>query len=214
MKRTKREKSLSREYYPVVVWLEDLEELCDAFKEEGGEVEISTDDCQFDSIKEAADYFGQRPQYDFKLSSSKPYAAVEFGLRTRVYVAAGPDSARLYRDLDEILTRSQRWPSFLYSYRIVVPMILSTWIIVPIIEGSHKWVSAAGLAWPQILLMPLYVWAIWVWFIRSYRSSVIKFRRRSDVPTFVERNRDELISKIVVSVISAIIGGAVGWWLK
>ena len=39
----KREKNFSKEYYPVVVYFENLEELYDAFKQRGGEVEVSTD---------------------------------------------------------------------------------------------------------------------------------------------------------------------------
>ena len=36
-------KNFSKEYYPVVVYFENLEELYDAFKQRGGEVEMSTD---------------------------------------------------------------------------------------------------------------------------------------------------------------------------
>jgi hypothetical protein len=154
MKRIKKEKAFSKEYYPVVVWLDDLQELYDILKKQGGEVDISNDDYKFESIEDATNHFGRRPQYSLTLSGSKPYSQVEFTrLWTRLYVSAGPDSARTYYDLDEVLIRSQRRFPFLYNYWLAVPIWLTSFI-------PDKWTTAAGLPPSGLITIPIFVWLL------------------------------------------------------
>jgi len=198
MKRIKKQKTFSKEYYPVVLWTEDLQELCDALKSKGGAVEISTDDYKFESIGDATEYFGQKSQCDLKLSSDKPYAQVEFSrIWTRVYVSPGENSAAVFHDLDELLVRRQRKLPFLYSYWILVPLLLLSFI-------PAEW-SSLIFPWKEIASIVLFVWYFRVMFIKLRRHSLIRFQRHSDARPFWERNRDQLL----LMLISAAVGGLI-----
>lgn len=202
MKKVKQEKSFRRSYWPLVVWFDQLAELLAVMKEAGNEVSITVKDYQFDTIEELREQFGVGSLRELKLSITKPFAYLEFSSTWVIaYVSSGPHAPKLFFELDEILSRCQRKPTFLYSQWLLLALGIGEYFLLSSDKFSN---SAFDIA---ILLLAAFLapWVIWVGFIRTTRTSLIRLQRRFEAKTFVERNKDQLI----ILLIGALIGGAV-----
>jgi hypothetical protein len=123
MEKVRKQKSFTRSYRPVVIWLEDLAEIVSTLKETAKGVQISTEDYHFPTVEEVAAHHGSQTQFAMEITSSSPYVRLEFDRSTvRLHVSSGPQSAQLFHDIDAVLARRQR--SIFYSYWWFVPIKL------------------------------------------------------------------------------------------
>lgn len=198
--RIKKDKTFSKDYYPVVMWRDDIEALIDVLKEAGSKVSLSTDDFEFTSLDDAAQHFGGRPQFDLKISGIAPYAQLELSRgRTNLYVGRDANSVKIFHELDEIISKAQRKPATAYHFGLLM-LINFAFIGLSQISVAAAWVAPVSVI--------LFAWFIWAGFITMRRNSVINFQRRSEARPFFERNKDQLIIFLITAVISGLLGFA------
>jgi hypothetical protein len=206
MKKVKQERAFERSYTPVVVWFDQLAELVAVMKETGKEVLITAEDYQFDTIKEMREHFGARPLLNLKVSMTSPFAYLEFNrVWAKAYVSSGPYAPKLFFELDDILSPCQRKPTFLYSMWWMFVAGMGNYFLLD--HFFSRETAANTLFRTTILVLSALFgpWAVWVGFIRTTRTSVIRLQRRVEIKPFFERNKDQLL----LLIIGALIGGAV-----
>jgi hypothetical protein len=199
MKLIKKDKTYSKNYGPTIVWLDDLATIFRLL--EGSQIDISTDDYKFESLEDAQQHFGPHSIHSLKISSLKPSAQVEFSRhQTQTYVFASPTSLQLFHELDAILRKCERRPPIFYRYGIV--------FLGSLLPTGVGWFWEPKLFGIPVFLGPQLLWTIWmarVLFIDMRLHSVVTFKHRHEVPSFLTRNRDSL----AIAIISAVIGGLV-----
>ncbi|MVT66875.1 hypothetical protein GPL21_17385 [Bradyrhizobium pachyrhizi] len=207
MKRIKRTKAFERSYLPMVLWSEDLDEIVSAFKEarnDRGEVVITTDDYQFESVDDLKEHFGSRTLTKLEIAATQPFGYVKFDMSwVKLYVSSGPKSAHLFHEIDAILSRCQRKPKILYNGWFLTAAVL---INLGYSYLPNPWLSArAGALLSTGVSSIVLVWTCWAWLHRAFRSAVIRLQHRKETKPFFERNKDQL----VMLLIGALIGGMV-----
>lgn len=207
MQKKKNAKPFVKKYWPVVVHLDALEEIYDTMKETCEQVEVINDDYTFESLEDARKHLTGRPQQNFKLSALRPSASVEFSsMETSVYVRGGEKAAQLFHELNGILAPRQRWPHFLYSQWLAIPMLAlssSTSFVTP-----HM--SEIGSLIYNALVVLAFAWFAWISFLGVKRHSVLFFERRNETKSFMEQNRNAIVLTIVTSLITGAIGFGFG----
>jgi len=195
VEKIKNQKSFTRSYRPVVIWLEDLEEIVSILKEAAKDVQISTEDYRFTTVDKLKEHYGSQRQFAMEIASSSPYVRIEFArLWMRVHVSPGPQSAQLFHDIDTILVRRQR--SILHSWWWVMPILLAG-------TAAHFFPAQAQVI---VAVQAVFaVWYLWVLFIGLRRTAVINLQRRSEARPFFERNKDQLVMLIIGSIIGGLI---------
>jgi hypothetical protein len=196
MEKIKKQTTFTRSYRPVVIWLEDLEEIVSILKEAAKDVQISTEDYHFTSVDKLKEHYGSLTQFVMDITSSSPYVNIDFARRwMTVRVSPGAQSAQLFHEIDAILARRQR--SIFYN---------SWWSVVPILlAGPAAYFFRAQAQVIIAVQLVLAVWYIWVVFIGMRRTAVINLQRRSEVRPFFERNKDQLVLLLIGSVIGGLI---------
>ena len=195
MEKVKKQKSFTRSYRPVVIWLEDLAEIVSTLKQIAEDVQTSTEDYHFTTVEEVKEHFGSQTQFEMEITSSRPYVRLELArLRVELHVSTGPKSAQLFHDIDVVLARRQR--SIVYSW---------WWLVAILVAGAaaHFFPEQAG---PITAVQAVFlVWYLWVMFITLRRTAVINLQRRSEARPFLERNKDQLILLLVGAVLGGLI---------
>lgn len=209
VKKTRVEKSYRRSFTPLVLWLEDVEDIYGLLEANSESVEISDDDYVFKSLQAAKEHFGTEPVYKLKFTTSRPYAVFE-GDRFSAswYVGASDKSAKLYYEVGDRLAARQRWPRPLFRWyaNLVLPFLVV--VVGSTYDSGTKfsWSVAAAMA-AQVILLLLMLHAA---FIGSRRTLVVHFVRRSEKKGFFARNKDQLLMFVITSLVSAAIGFAAG----
>jgi len=184
-------KPIRKEYLPVVLYVEDLEHIIDAFRVGGNKIEVRTDEYSFSSVSELSDHYGvQQPKY-LIISSSNPF--VELDLRkseTSYYIAGGSkDAYEIAYKLDKILSARQRIPSWAYSTYFVF-----SFFFLGVMLGY--WVKGA--------ILPGLVWYGWAAYINLYKHSKIVLEKRNNKRGFFKRNSDTIILLLIGAVAGAV----------
>jgi hypothetical protein len=175
-----------------------LEELIEAMSNlGGGGVTLSTENYEFDSLDDAAKHFGSRAQHEFKVGTkSSPWAQVEFNsLATRLFVGRGPDSLKVFHELNEIIRRRQRFPAVGYNM-----LLLVAWGVAGgAVSNLFKWPWELA---PALVSLP---WFSWGFYVRLRRHSVLIFQPRSEARPFFERNKDQLLMYLITFVLGGLL---------
>jgi hypothetical protein len=123
------EKSITKSYLPVKVFLDDLEAIESTLKEFTENIVIKTDRYSFSNTDELITKYKNQNIKALEISSYNPYNIhIEF-LPVWVKLYSGSDSTvatGLFYKLDSILSSTTRKPEFLYSYTF---LSLSVFII-------------------------------------------------------------------------------------
>lgn len=207
MQKKKNAKPFVKKYWPVVVHLDALEEIYYVMKETCEKVEVTNDDYTFESLEDARKNFTGCPQFNLKFSALGPSASVEFSsMEASIYVRGDEKAAQLFHELDSILTPRQRWPTFLYSQWLGLPMLAlstSTSFVTPHMSEIGSWIY-------NTLVVLIFGWFAWISFLGLKRHSVLFFERRNETKSFMEQNRNAIIMTVVTSLITGAIGFGFG----
>jgi hypothetical protein len=195
VEKIKNQKSFTRSYRPVVIWLDDLEEIFSLLKEAAKDVQISTEDYHFTSIDKLKEHYGSLTQFVMDITSSSPYVSIHFARSwMTVRISPGAQSAQLFHEIDAILARRQR--SIFYSWWCAVPVVL--------FGAAPHFFPAQAL--PIVAVQSaLLSWYVWVVFIGWRRTAVINLQRRSEARPFFQRNKDQLALLLIGSVIGGLV---------
>src|SRR5216684_1723774 len=197
MEKVKKRKSFTRSYRPVVIWLEDLEEIVATLQETTKDVQISTDDYRFTTVDEVKEHFGPKTQFAMEITSSAPYLRLQLTrLWVELYVSPDPQSAKLFHEIDGVLSRCQR--SVFYRYWLIVPSMVALYsdFVFPKVPAT---VVITGLGTVGAF------WFLCVCFVTMSRCAVIYLQRRSESSPFFERTKDQLLLLLIGGLLGGVI---------
>ena len=192
-------KSINKEYPPVVLYLEDLEEIERVLRDNAKDFVITYGNCQYDSVNELVGAVGAKQILGVELKAQNPYTTIDLHKTwTKIYVSASETTAvGVFHQIEEIILRCRRW--FPWIYNPFFPFVLSI-LLGPLIYLSTRYGFLIGV-YPLMLVVVFFVWGMWV--SLGHHSLVWLVKKPG---SFIARNRDQLILAIVSGLVGAILG--------
>jgi hypothetical protein len=194
-------KSLSKEYIPVKLFLDELESIEEFLSIDKSGYKIETENLEFLSIEELRKKYQNESITNLKISSTTPLASIEFNkLWTRLYVGSDSNSeSGLFYKLDKIILTTTRKPSFLYS-RYTLSFGYIGFMFLKLL--SH------GVTYQifSILNYLLLAWILWVIYVCFSKHSEIVLSKRHDIKGFLARNKDQIIINFFTTSIGFVLG--------
>lgn len=200
------DKSISKEYLPLTIYRDDLEEIATALPADA-EISISTGDYKFTSVAEFAEHTKADRIYDLEFKSREPYMIIEFRqVRARIYVgSSAPMSAGVFFAVDQILKRNRRFLAWCYSLYFVWIINGLLFLSTVLFIGKVPRRAIPSFWYPAINSMFIAA-ALWIFYVCRFRYSVVIPRYRHTARGFFVRNRDNLIVAVIAAIIGAIAG--------
>lgn len=207
MRKLNRANPPSKEYGPVVLWADDLDELIATLKVCESTLFVA-DDIQYDSVEEFVRERNGRTPRKVRVSGERPYIGIElYPLWAKLDVSAlsvSKDellSLGLFKKLDTILSRCERRPRWVYKQSVLLGLAILTmaasWLPLPnVLSYANAAATILILGWMMSFASHVH--------LRKY--SVVRPHFIGDAPGFFQRNKDS----IVVAVVSALIGSLFG----
>ncbi len=199
----KLDKHFSKEFTPVILYLEDLNSIERILREKGEDFAIKHADCSYDSVRELVQETGPKEIREVDIEAKKPYVSIHlWRTSTRVRVGTGDVTlaSGIFHQVEEVISHSQRRPGWIYKFPGNLILIILGNLIYAVFNASgHGGLSTGG---PLIVLCGLlYAWMFWV---ALSRHSLIRLYEKP--AGFVTRNRDQLIIQTFTALISAVAG--------
>lgn len=199
----RRDPSISENYSPVILHLDDFTEIVEILNGGGKSPEISTEEYRFTSIDEVCQKHQSGRLTSLSIKSTSPYLTLDlYRSSCRLYVGSSrPEAAGLFWKIDSVLRRCQRPAAWVYSW----PGSLGIGILFGLsLNPAFKLHLAVGLA-----LIAL--WGAWnLWFLRvqlRYHSLVIlEPRAGTGIRGFINRNKDQLLLALISALLGLILG--------
>jgi hypothetical protein len=203
VEKIRKQKSYRRSYGPVVLWLDDLTEIVAVLMERSKKVQISTEDYRFGTVDELKEHVGSQTQFALEIDCHEPYVLIDFDRNSAtLYVSAGDQAAHLFNEIDGIIARRQRRFRLLYSWPLLMMASAGTIVADYFLFFGPPEVEP----YVRFILPFLAICIIGPLLIRWNRVSVIKLQRRSDAPSFLERNKDKVLMLIIGALITLAVG--------
>lgn len=206
---------LTKEYSPIKLYLDDLENIEEVLKSSSDIVSIKTEDYEYDSIDELCNHVKAKTvrikTLEFK--TSNPYISIEFTKsRARVHVSSSDKNAGIFFKLDQIISSRTRNPKWLFSpYFILVspPLISLIFVLVSIILSNSYFLIP--LIAPSLIFLPVFIWSLYV---DLKKHSVISLMyKKSWLAESVDKQPITFL-QIIVTVVIAVITLLGGWLLR
>jgi len=145
----KLDKSLSKEYPPLKIYLDDLEQIEEVLSDASESISIETQDYSFASIEDFAGNYSQKRINTLRITSTNPYVTVEFNpLSCRLYVSSSSTNASgIFYKLDQIIHRHILPVHWLYSIGFLLTL---SGIFLVSSQVALKLPSAISIAIPSI----------------------------------------------------------------
>jgi hypothetical protein len=190
---------ISKEYLPLRLFLDDLQEIENILKGPAQSVSIKVRGFEFDSIDEFSKNSGHRKITDLQITCSTPYVSLEFTrFSARLYVGSSDDTAAgLFHKLDQLLTQSRIPFWFLHSYYFV-------WVLNILLPLNTAVVSNEPTSTSVSLVAG--AWIFRVLYVRLRRHSTVILSNRNERSTFLSRKKDDLILALISGIIGALLG--------
>ncbi len=198
----------------VLLYREDIEQIVELLREVSPNVELSTDEHKFSDVKEWADM--KRDYFtNMQVATRDPYVSLDLSKSSVwLYIAEDtPQSRGAFEKIKRFLMDRKppgQWllnfwmPSLVLNVSILL-FNLALWGKIPLWGKNGIFLTVTGL------FMLGCVWWWWLAFRAQTRKySIVVPKYRLDAPDFWKRNAD----KIVIAVISAIVGGLLTLLIK
>jgi len=205
------DKSISKEYLPVNLYLDDLENIHGILREVSDSVSIETDEYKFDTIEEvASNRKGDRIKELHLKTTTNPHVTLGFTpLWARIYVSSSEaNGAGIFYKLNQVIEKRTRTLKWLYSFYVpfIVGgiMLLSSRFLPSLTYSSSPFYVSLAVSVTALLFM----WVIWITYVRLRKHSTIALIHRSTEKSFLQRNKDNLILVIISALLGAILGVA------
>jgi hypothetical protein len=196
----KRSKSYSREYRPVILYLDDVNAIITAVNAK--EMEIYNENYRFSSLEELKEHFGPAEINIITLAFLKPSVSVEFLKYTaRVFVGSDPNSGQTFHEVDEILARCARKPAIIYSFWF--GLFGAAPGFVPLfVKHNEGWANTATGCWVALFFGSV----CWASYVRFRRYATVYLVRRHERKSFWQRNSDQIVMQVITLIIGAVLG--------
>jgi hypothetical protein len=199
-------KSLSKNYLPVKLYLDDLENIEDILKATDS-YSLRTDDYQYESVNELVT--NVKTDRLRQLDIGTLGVSINLGkISAAVHVSSNAaNNAGTFYELDQILSRRTRLGKWSYSFPFM-------FILIPIVAllTSFLFLLHLSLRLNLAISIVLYVlaaaWMVWIYYVRIARHSLIILVHKGTQKGFFERNKDNLILVIISGLLGAILGVA------
>jgi hypothetical protein len=219
--------SLSATFGPVILYREDLEEIIKIFsKASNNGIKLYDATYKYDFFEELASEHPDRINYFAIKCVGEPYVTLSLTSRSPAVELSAPNresaEAVFFKLKDLLASRVRLLPKIIFYAVICLSIIgIIASIILPLLALTfvYSFLWLAGIPkWIFLILgittgIILSVGIAFIKYADSGKMSYISTKHRKDRSGFYKQNKD-LIDKIIVGVITAIIGGIVGAWLK
>ena len=195
--------SLYKEYPPIRLYLDDLEKI-EHILSESKYISIRTAEYKFDGFDELKKkYFQNSGNISIILNVSTQTPVVQInlgGYRNSLFCSTSDVlGSGFFTSIDSILKKSSRragWPQLLTIY---VTLSLSSFAL-----GATWKSQLLEEAWPYVVgaSASFLSWAIWVFYISSFRKLEVVMGNRGQSRGFFLRNRDSLVVAIISAAVS------------
>ena len=198
-------KSHSERLDPVKLYLDDIERILDIIRETCPETTMETDEYAVGEVAQL-ESLGRDSINTLDIECSRPYITLQFRpYVTSLYIGQDTAEARgVFEKVKTVLVANRRRPQWLISN-----LWFATWLGVPSLllffaALERRSVAAGAAAILGFVLAGAGTW--WAYELAIHRHSVVVLRRRSQGASFWKRNRDRIITGIILSVIDLAAG--------
>lgn len=194
-------KPLSKEYLPVRIFLDELEQIEELLSIDKSGYKIEFENIEFMNVEELRKKYENKSITNLKITSITPYVNIELNkLWARLYVGSDNNSeAGLFYKLNNIVSASTRKPSFLYSYYTQWSGYIGFMILKLLSQGIAYQIFS-------ILNYLVLAWALWVIYIRLSKHSEIILSKRHDIKSFLARTKDQIVVGLFTGAICTALG--------
>jgi hypothetical protein len=200
--------SYGESYLAVVLYLDDLNEMVEILKEVSKDVNIVMGGYKLNGLPEARQV-GREVTFSCELTAHRPFIAVHLA----------PDDVRLFIEKDDVVSRGafekirailrgRRAPfawlsnSHWVAWGLTIPAAGFWWALFSGLEQRNSYSILLGL----IGVVFYFGLVRWGFILDRKRHTIIHLRRRVEVPSFWQRNKDKIIVGTSLSLIGLIIG--------
>lgn len=192
--------SLSKEYLPLLICRDDLEDIASHLGA-AQNVKYESEGFEYDSITELVKNSRSEFPKSISIKTNNPYTTIELDYwRATLYVDSRDLTAiGLFHQLDTILTRCRRFGSWFYSYYFIWLLNLIIWFTPGTILRGYSEVKTS-------IETILIGWISFVVYIRLRKQCLISLVSRRENKNFWLRNKDQLVVAILATIVGAILG--------
>jgi hypothetical protein len=208
----KKDRPPSKNYRPLVLHLEALEEIIKILNELSKEIVIESEDYKCDSISELTEQYKNIYPRSLEITSSNPYCKIELNTRW-ASLSVGNSSIEcsgLFHKLDQVLSATERRPRIFYSdieYVFFLPILSVTGVFSPLI--LHKLRPVVHPVLIVIFLIILWLvccaWILRLTFIKTRKYSTIILEHPEHKQGFFKKHSDQIKFMFVGAVITAVV---------
>jgi hypothetical protein len=202
--------SIRKNLPPLKLYLEDIEFLVKRLESISSRITIKTDTHEFENISEFSNTQKEALR-KLQILSRDPYLIVELNqLSASLYLSEDrPDARGVFEQIKSHLQKRRKFfTAIFFSPIFFIPSIAFCLLVAPLIS---RFVPSSFQLFALLAWLFLYVCAGCLFlFLHNRRYNIIIPKRRSDAPSFWERNWE----KIVIGVLTGLLGLLIGWLIK
>lgn len=198
-------KSISVDFPPVRLYLDDVEELFNILKKHAKSVNIETEKYELDDVAHLKEIKSDKI-HKLTLSTSSPYISIDFESGSaRVYISEDTTLNRgILSEIEDVIKKCRRRIAHIFhkshlEFYLPVVAVVS---VVQAYEYMKGWLFGAFAA---LIIIPTVLGLVFGWKIDFSQYSTIVLSERHKQDTFFKRNRDGIIVGIIVAIITAAI---------
>lgn len=192
----------------LVLYREDIDSIVSIFQRHGEDIQIVVGTFRLSNVSEL-DAVPLESTNELSIKSERPRVSLELGgLSGQLFAAAqdGPAGRGFAEEVRDALRECEdRWRRVASAGGLVAPALALSSIIV---AAALTEPLVSGLAAVFTVAMVLY--AVWAWRERSDRHVRVLLKRHSEVPGFIERNRDQIAMNVGFMVLGGLLTKLLG----
>ena len=204
---------LFRGYHHLTLYLDDLEEIEDILKGSDG-LNFRSIEYKFENIAELSEQYKDQQLRSIRIFSFDPYVEIVLEKSVNILHCNTSDPTKgsgIFHRLDNVLTRASRKPRVLYPDFWHINIMGSVIIVIFIASIANLLLWDTAAYFPPFVKFGLdsnvrisinLILASLVWWSLLTRRVKIIISRRSQRRNFFVRNRDQLITNLIVAAAS------------
>ena len=211
MEKKNKNSFLTKEFPPLDIWLDDLEDIIEAIVGVGGTATLESDEFSFESVADLENAPGGMLD-DLTIIGRNPYVSLALSKdRARLYCSDVSATARgVFEKMKDILNRRIAWGRrFLYSNVLWAVLLLFFSSASNILTARAPWYALLCL----VLMFMVFAAPLFIHRVPGMERSRIVLARKREQRSFWRRNRDQVYLVSISAGIGAILGSVVTWLL-
>lgn len=207
--------SVTEEVNPVVLYFDDLLFLMTLFGESSKEISLRINDTQneyeFTSTEElsALKDIHTEKFNNLSITGHQPYVTLNLwkhGGELRISQDTAILRGLMAKAKDRLKLRTKKLHWIYTPPWMAAPPIVALWLGVWEL-GYENYFSGTA-----IILLSL-IWLSLNWYSRFYNYTIIFSKTKKELPSFLQRKKDEILLTVIATVFGAVIGAAITKWI-